>query len=51
MEAYKSNYITQLMQKSVQKQAIVCDQPKAMQHKMSTAFETMNKEVCFIQCC
>ncbi|KIM66057.1 hypothetical protein SCLCIDRAFT_22268 [Scleroderma citrinum Foug A] len=32
------------MQESVQKQAIVRDQPKAVQRKMSTAFETMDKE-------
>ncbi|KAI6008430.1 hypothetical protein EDC04DRAFT_2582096, partial [Pisolithus marmoratus] len=47
-DAHKSNYVTQLMQESVQKQAVIHDQPKAAQHKMSTAFETMHKEVCFI---
>ena len=33
------------MQESVQKQAIIRDQPKAVQHKMTAAFETMDKEV------
>ena len=47
-EAHKSNYMTWLMQESVRKQAIVRDQPKAVQRKMSTAFETMDKEVCIL---
>ena len=34
------------MQEGVRKQAIVRDQPKAVQRKMSAAFETMDKEVC-----
>ena len=49
-EAHKSNYVTRLMQESVRKQAIVRDQPKAVQRKMSAAFETMDKEV-GILCC
>ena len=47
-EAHKSNYVTRLMQECVWKQAIAHDQSKAVQCKMSTAFETMDKEVCFI---
>jgi len=39
------------MQERVRKQAIARDQPKAVQHKMFTAFETMEKEVVyFIPC-
>ena len=48
-EAHKSNYVTRLVQESDQRQAIVHDQPKAVQRKMSAAFETMDKEVHFIQ--
>jgi len=33
------------MQESVRKQVIIRDQPKAVQRKMSAAFETMDKEV------
>ncbi|KIM53552.1 hypothetical protein SCLCIDRAFT_31822 [Scleroderma citrinum Foug A] len=43
-EAHKSNYVTQLMQERVQKRATTCDQPKAIQCKMSMAFGTMDKE-------
>jgi len=50
MEAHKSNHVTQLMQESVRKQAIVHDQPKAVQRKMSAAFETMDKEASFTLC-
>ena len=46
-EAHKSGYVTWLMQECVQKQTTACDQPKAIQRKMSTAFETMDKEACF----
>ena len=50
-EAHKSSYVTRLMQERVRKQAIARDQPKAVQHKMFTAFETMEKEVVyFIPC-
>ena len=47
-ETHKSNYVTRLMQESVRKQAIIRDQPKAVQRKMTAAFETMDKEVCSI---
>ena len=47
-EAHKSHYVTRLMQESVWKQAIIHDQPKAVQCKMSAAFETMGKEVCIL---
>ena len=49
-EAHKSNYVTRLMQENVRKQAIVRDQPKAVQCKMTAAFETMDKEVCSTLC-
>ena len=39
------------MQENVRKQVIVRDQPKAVQHKMTAAFETMDKEVCSTLCC
>ena len=39
------------MQERVRKRAIARDQPKAVQRKMFTAFETMEKEVVyFIPC-
>ena len=46
-EVHKSNYVAQLTQESARKQAIVCDQPKAVQCKMSAAFDVMDKEVYF----
>ena len=36
------------MQESVRKQVIIRDQLKAVQRKMTAAFETMDKEVCSI---
>ncbi|KIM56544.1 hypothetical protein SCLCIDRAFT_29579 [Scleroderma citrinum Foug A] len=44
MEAHKFNHVTRLMQESVQRKVIVHYQPKAVQCKMSAAFETMDKE-------
>ena len=46
-EVHKSNYVTRLTQEGARKQAIVRDQPKAVQRKMSAAFDAMDKEVYF----